>query len=74
MDQQSSSFLVLAGLFYLKMNENWRDLRALRVKGCGLAIATTCVLWDMVNILHIAGEMRFGEPLPSGWEHSSSVY
>ena len=22
----------------------------------------------------VADEMRFGEPLPSGWEHSSSVY
>jgi hypothetical protein len=27
---------------------------------------------DMVNIiLHVADEMRFNEPLPSGWEHSS---
>ena len=46
----------------------------LRLNGCGVSIPTTCVLWDMVHILHVADEMRFGEPLPSGWEHSSSVY
>ena len=44
------------------------------LNGCGVSISTTCVLWDMVHILHVADEMRFGEPLPSGWEHSSSVY
>jgi hypothetical protein len=27
--------------------------------------------YNMVHILHIADEMRFGEPLPSGWKHSS---
>ena len=65
---------MLVGLFYLQMSEKWRDLRTLRLKGCGVAIATTCVLWGMVHISHIADEVRFGEPLPSGWEHSSSFY
>ena len=34
----------------------------------------TCVLRGMVHILHAADEARFGEPLPSGWEHSSFSY
>ena len=42
--------------------------------GVALAIPTTCVLLDMVHTLHVVDEMRFSEPLPSGWEHSSSVY
>ena len=47
---------------------------ALQLNGCGLAIPTTCDLWDMVHTLHVVDEMRFSEPLPSGWKHSSSVY
>ena len=34
-----------------------------------MAIPTTRVLWDMVHILHAANDEKFGEPLPSGWEH-----
>ena len=49
--------------------------RVLRLKGCCIAIVTTCVLWGMVHIyLHAADEVRFGEPLPSGWEHTSFIY
>ena len=57
-----------------QVSEKWSYLGALRLHGCGVSIPTTCVLWDMVHILHVADEMRFGEPLPSGWEYSSSVY
>ena len=48
--------------------------RVLRLKRCRIAIPTTCVLWRMVHILHAADEARFGEPLPSGWEHSNFSY
>ena len=47
------------------------------VSGAGrplIAIATACVLWRMVHILHAAGEFRFGQPLSSGWEHSSLMH
>ena len=70
MNRRKSSFLVLAGLFYLQVSEKWRDLMVLRLKGYCISVATTCILWGMVHILHVADEMRFGEPLPSGWEHS----
>ena len=56
------------------ISEKLRDLGALRLNGCGLAIPTTFVLWDMVHTMHVVDEMKFSEPLPSGWEHSSSVY
>ena len=48
--------------------------RVLRLKECRIAIVTTCVLWGMVHILHAADEVRFGEPLPSGWEYTSFIY
>ena len=67
MNRRKSSFLVLAGLFYLQVSEKWRDLMVLRLKGYCISVATTCILWVMV---HVADEMRFGEPLPSGWERS----
>ena len=44
--------------------------RVLRLKGCCAAIVPSCILWGMVHILHVADEAGFGEPLPSGWEHS----
>ena len=70
MNRRKSSLLVLAGLFYLQVR---RDLMVLRLKGYSISVATTCILWVMVHVLHVADEMRFGEPLPSGWEHSSSI-
>ena len=42
--------------------------RVLQLKGCCVAIVTTCVLWGMVHVLHAADEVGFGEHLPSGWE------
>ena len=48
--------------------------RVLHLKGCCMAIPTTRVLWGMVHILHAANDEKFGEPLPSGWEHCSFIY
>ena len=72
--EPAKPFVFGAGRAVLSVGEKWRDLGALWLNGCGVSIPTTCILWDMVHILHVADEMRFSEPLPSGWEHSSSVY
>ena len=44
--------------------------RVLRLKGCCAAIVPSCILWGKVHVLRAADEAGFGEPLPSGWEHS----
>ena len=51
--------------------------RVLRLRGCCIAIPNTTrvlCMWGMVHILHAANDERFGEPLPSGWEHCSFLY
>ena len=56
------------------MERSEGNSRVLRLKGCCIVIPTTRVLWGMVHILHAANDERFGEPLPSGWEHCSFLY
>ena len=56
------------------MERSEGNSRVLRLKWCCIAIPTTCVLWGMVHILQAANDERFGEPLPSGWEHSNFIY